>query len=319
MLGFWLAVILGLVVLVKAADWFVAGASDTAKLLGMPPLLIGMVIVGFGTSAPELTVSAISAYDGAPEIALGNAYGSNTANILLILGFSALIAPVSVQRGAIVRELPLLLAGTLASFAVLANGAISRLDAVILLVIFAVSLAISVVRARHDAHPQTEENTDSPRPNGGKAAGLLALGLILLVVSSKALVWGATGLARAWGVSELLIGLTIVAVGTSLPELASSVVAALRHEDDLAVGNIIGSNVFNTLAVVGLAGVIRPMEHFNPAILYRDLPVVLASTILLFVCGFPWKGRDRRISRTAGAVFLVLYIAYTAYILIQKS
>lgn len=318
MLSFWIAVVLGLVVLVKAADWFVAGASDTAKLLGMPPLLVGMIVVGFGTSAPELTVSAISAYGGVPEIALGNAYGSNTANILLILGFSALLAPVSVKRDAIVRELPLLLVGTVASFAVLANGSISRIDAGILLVLFAVSLGISTVRARHDA-PSAGTDASTPRPNGKKAAGLLVLGLLLLVVSSKALVWGASGLARAWGVSELLIGLTIVAIGTSLPELASSVVAALRHEDDLAVGNIIGSNVFNTLAVVGLAGVIRPMEHFNPAILHRDLPVVLAATVLLFVCGFPWKGKDGRISRFSGAVFLVLYTAYTAFLLIQKN
>lgn len=311
-----LAVVAGLAVLIWSADRFVDGAAATARLLGTPPLLVGMVVIGFGTSAPELTVSALSALQGNPAIALGNAYGSNVCNVALILGLTAALAPVVVRRRAVCRELPPLLLATVFSGWLLRDGSLSRPESFALLGLFALLMTLSVRAARRDAPAEDVAGTDSdPAARGadrpGAAARNVLLGLVLLVASSRALVWGAVGIARAAGVSDLLVGLTVVAVGTSLPELASSVAAARKGEDDLAVGNIVGSNLFNTLAVVGLAGAIRPMPGVDPAILSRDLPVTLAVSLLLLVFGWPRGGRtDGRLSRPAGALLLAAYAAY---------
>lgn len=307
-----LAVVAGLAVLVWSADRFVDGAAATARLLGTPPLLVGMVVIGFGTSAPELTVSALSALQGNPAIALGNAYGSNVCNVALILGLTAALAPVVVRRRAVCRELPPLLLATVFSGWLLRDGTLSRPESFALLGLFALLMTLSVRAARRDAPAEDAAEPGSrPADRPGAAARNVLLGLVLLVASSRALVWGAVGLARAAGVSDLLVGLTIVAVGTSLPELASSVAAARKGEDDLAVGNIVGSNLFNTLAVVGLAGAIRPMPGVDPAILSRDLPVTLAVSLLLLVFGWPRGGRtDGRLSRPAGALLLAAYAAY---------
>lgn len=312
-----LAVVAGLAVLVWSADRFVDGAAATARLLGAPPLLIGMVVIGFGTSAPELTVSALSALQGNPAIALGNAYGSNICNVALILGLTAVIAPVVVRRSVTRRELPPVLLATVFSGWLLRDNALSRGEAFALLGLFALLMALSVRAARRAAPTGAAGGADADpaarradRP--GAAMRDVILGLVLLVASSRALVWGAVGLARAAGVSDLIVGLTVVAVGTSLPELASSVAAARKGEDDLAVGNVVGSNLFNTLAVVGLAGAIRPMPGVDPEILTRDLSVTLGVTALLLLFGWPWRrGRpDGRLSRTAGALFLASYAAY---------
>lgn len=327
------AVIVGLVVLVWSADKFVDGAVGVARFCGMSTLLIGMVVVGFGTSAPEMVVSALSAMQGNPELALGNAYGSNIANIALILGVTAVIMPVLVKREALKRDLPILLAVTALTIVLLVDGGVSRLDGVILLLVFAGVMGFNIwseLRSKKAAGNATDAADDASEDGAesaslGKSIFWLVLGLVLLVVSSRALVWGACDIARALGVSDLLIGLTIVAVGTSLPELASSIVAARKGEDDLAFGNIVGSNLFNTLAVVGIAATIAPMQSFDANVLVRDLPVMAVLTVLLLLFGLPTRiskiGKDgRRIGRInhiEGAVFLVAYIGYLAFLIIQ--
>ena len=310
------AVVLGLAALVWSADRFVDGAAASARLLGVPPLLVGMVVVGFGTSAPELTVSALSAWQGSSAIALGNAWGSNICNIALILGLTAAIAPVAVQREALRFDLPVLLAATALSWALVRDGGVSRANAWILLGVFAAWLVGSCLLAVRTKRGAAAADAPGGGLSGRMAAFWTLAGLAVLVASSRALVWGAVELAQALGVSDLVIGLTVVAVGTSLPELASSVAAARKGADDLAVGNVIGSNLFNTLAVVGLAGAIRPMPETDPAIVARDIPAALALTValLLFAFGLPRRGggRDGRIPRWGGALLLAFYVAYMA-------
>lgn len=324
-----IAVILGLIALVWSADKFVDGAVGVARFCGMSTLLIGMVIVGFGTSAPEMIVSAISAIEGSPALALGNAYGSNIANIALILGVTALITPILVQRSVLKKDLPLLIGVTLLSIGLLLDGAVSRLDGVILLLVFFGVMGFSIYKEKKSCaagqpsdetsfeEPSEGVTADKPAMSLGKSIGLLVLGLSVLVASSRALVWGAVEIARGLGVSDLLIGLTIVAVGTSLPELASSIAAARKGEDDIAVGNIIGSNLFNTLMVVGIAAVISPMDSIEQEILSRDMPLMAVLTLSLLVLGFRRKG-DGRINRIAGVLLLLTYAAYIAVLVSNR-
>lgn len=319
------AVIVGLAVLVWSADKFVDGAVGVAEFCGMSTLLIGMVIVGFGTSAPELTVSAISAAQGNPELALGNAYGSNIANIALILGATALISPILMQRSVLRGDLPILLAVSVLSIILVWDGSVARWNGILLLAVFAAAMAYSIHRELRKAKLEKSEsqsgNVDIAEPKKasfGKSVFWLVLGLVLLVASSRALVWGAVEIARTLGVSDLLIGLTIVAVGTSLPELASSIAAARKGENDLALGNIIGSNLFNTLAVVGLAAIISPMDEIEKAVTYRDMPLMIALTVALIVLGYRRKG-DGRLNRIAGAILLAVYIGYLALLIVQAT
>ena len=316
------ALVLGLCVLVWSADRFVDGASAAARILGVPPLLVGMVVVGFGTSAPELTVSAISAWEGNPSIALGNAWGSNICNIALILGAAAAISPLAIRREALRFGLPILFGTTVLAWFLLDDGDLSRADAIVLLAAFAAWLGTSVLLAIRRKRPP-----EADLPGGGlsgRAAAFWTLaGLVLLVVSSRALVWGAVGVALALGVSELMVGLTVVAVGTSLPELASSIAAARKGADDLAVGNVIGSNLFNTLAVVGLAGAIRPMETIDPAVPGRDVVWAFCLTAaILFALPFPTilaKTRQRRLERPAGWILLALYVVYLVGLVLDET
>ena len=315
------AVILGLAVLVWSADKFVDGAVGIAEFCGMSTLLIGMVIVGFGTSAPELTVSAISASQGNPEIALGNAYGSNIANIALILGATALISPILMQRSVIRGDLPNLLVVSILSIFLVCDGSVARWNGVILLVVFAMAMGYSIWREMRKSHAEASESAEgevSEKPSLGKSIFWLVLGLVLLVASSRALVWGAVVIARTLGVSDLLIGLTIVAIGTSLPELASSIAAARKGENDLALGNIIGSNLFNTLAVVGLAATISPMDEIESVVITRDMPLMTALTVALIILGFRRKG-DGRLNRIAGAILLAIYVGYLALLISQAA
>ena len=319
------AVIVGLAVLVWSADKFVDGAVGVAEFCGMSTLLIGMVVVGFGTSAPELTVSAISASQGNPELALGNAYGSNIANIALILGATALISPILMQRSVLRGDLPILLAVSVLSIILVWDGSVARWNGFLLLIVFTAAMAYSIRRELKKAKLEKSEslsgNDDSAEPKKvslGKSVFWLVLGLVLLVVSSRALVWGAVEIARALGVSDLLIGLTIVAIGTSLPELASSIAAARKGENDLALGNIIGSNLFNTLAVVGLAAIVSPMDAIEKAVAYRDMPLMIALTVALIVLGFRRKG-DGRLNRIAGAILLAVYVGYLALLIVQAK
>lgn len=319
------AVIVGLAVLVWSADKFVDGAVGIAEFCGMSTLLIGMVIVGFGTSAPELTVSAISAAQGNPELSLGNAYGSNIANIALILGATALISPILMQRSVLRGDLPILIAVSVLSIILVWDGSVARWNGILLLAVFAAAMAYSIHRELKKAKLEKSEsqsgNVDIAEPKKaslGKSVFWLVLGLVLLVVSSRALVWGAVEIARTLGVSDLLIGLTIVAVGTSLPELASSIAAARKGENDLALGNIIGSNLFNTLAVVGLAAIVSPMDAIEKAVTYRDMPLMIALTVALIVLGFRRKG-DGRLNRIAGAILLAVYFGYLGLLIAQAT
>ncbi len=312
------AIIAGLILLVWSADRFVDGSAATARYFGMPSLLIGIIIVGFGTSAPEMVVSALAATAGNPGIALGNAYGSNITNIGLILGFTALISPIAVSSQVVRKELPILLAISALAAWQIYDGELTRLDAIILLAVFALIMGTTIYQElKKKKHaPQDAQDAQDAQENSmslPKAIMWLVLGLVLLIVSSRMLVWGAVEIAHALGISDLIIGLTIVAVGTSLPELASSIIAAIKNEHDIALGNIIGSNLFNTLAVVGIAGSIAPME-VSFEVLTRDITVMCALTVALLIFALGKKGKAR-INRFEGALLLLSYIAYTVYLI----
>lgn len=312
-----IAVILGLVLLVWSADKFIDGASATASHFGMPPLLVGMVIVGFGTSAPEIVVSVMAAIDGNPGLALGNAYGSNIANIALILGVTVLIKPIMVHSAVVRKELPLLLLVTSICIFQIFDGVLSRNDAIIMLLMLVLYMGWTIwqgMRNQSDVLSHEFEHQLQEKEVPLKTSIFqLIFGLIVLVISSRLLVWGAVEIAQAFGVSELIIGLTVVAVGTSLPELASSIAAARKGELDIAIGNVIGSNMFNTLAVVGLAGVIHP-TIVPPEVLQRDMVVMgtLTLSLLLFTLSFKGQGR---IGRVKGSIWLFSFVAYTCYLI----
>jgi len=311
------AVVLGLAVLVWSADRFVEGAAAVARHLGMAPLVIGMVIIGFGTSAPEMVVSALASMQGNPALALGNAYGSNITNIALVLGITALLAPIAVKSVVIRREMPVLIAITLLSAVFFLDYQITRLEAVLLLVVFLSYMGWSVwigSKSSDDslAAEYTQEIDSHPLPMKPAIIWLI-VGLLLLIVSSRALVWGAVNIAVSLGVSDLVIGLTVVAIGTSLPELASAIAATRKNEHNLALGNVIGSNMFNTLAVVGIAGAIEPVS-LEPLVLSRDWVAMAILTLLLMVFGIR-KARQGRINRVHGIIFICLYLLYTLYLL----
>jgi cation:H+ antiporter len=311
------AVLGGLAVLVWSADRFIDGAAATAALAGMPPLVIGMVIVGFGTSAPEMVVSAFAALDGSPNLALGNALGSNIANVGLILGLTALIAPISVHSAIIRRELPLLLVIGAFLGLLLWGGSLTRIEAALLLAGFLILIGwtlANALRGRGDALESelTDELIEHPMPLK-KALFWLLLGLVLLIASSRVLVWGAVTIAQTFGVSDLVIGLTIVAIGTSLPELAASLIAVRKGEHDIALGNVVGSNMFNLLAVTGIAGMITPISVVPPEVMLRDWPMMMAGTVALFVMAYGFRG-EGRINRFEGGILLTSFIAYTSYL-----
>ena len=312
-----LAIVSGLVLLLWAAERFVASASAIAGHFGMPPLLIGMLVIGFGTSAPEMTVSVLSAATGNTGIALGNAYGSNITNIALILGVTALIAPIAVHSRVVRIELPVLLAITALGGWQLLDGTVSRTDAVVLLLVFGGLLAWSLwtaLRRSEDALADDVEDSGAATGAPKRNAVWLLLGLLVLIASSRLLVWGAVNVAEAFGLSQVVIGLTIVAIGTSLPELASSLAAARRGEHDLAVGNVVGSNLFNTLVVVGLAGVVRPLP-VPTTLIQRDLPVMIGLTIVLLLFCYGFRGPGR-INRLEGALLAAGFVAFTAWLLL---
>jgi len=311
-----LAVALGLGLLVWSADRFVEGAASAARHFGMPSLLIGMVIVGFGTSAPEMVVSALAAGQGNVGIALGNAYGSNITNIALILGITALVSPIAVHSQVLRKELPILTAVTALAAWQIRDGKITLTDALVLLGVFGGLMAWTIwegLQKKMDALAnQVNQELEVRVMPIRRALFWLVTGLVLLIVSSRILVWGAVEIALGFGISDLIIGLTIVAVGTSLPELASSVIAARKGEHDIALGNVLGSNLFNTLAVVGIAGVIRPMA-VGPEVFNRDILVMAGLTLLMFEIGYGIR-KPGRINRIEGGELLAVYAGYTIYL-----
>ncbi|NMH59375.1 calcium/sodium antiporter [Alteromonas ponticola] len=315
-----IAIIVGLPVLLWSAEKFINGSAGIANHFGVSPLLIGMLIIGFGTSAPEIIVSVFAAMQGNSGIALGNAYGSNIANIALILGLTALISPIAVRSEIIRRELPIMLGIMFLAAWQLLDLQVSKDDAFMLIGIFILLFSWSIwqgIRGDKDALAEefTEEISHADSSIKMNLIWLLT-GLLLLIASSRVLVWGAVEVATFFGVSDTIIGLTIIAIGTSLPELASSLMAVRKGEHDLALGNVIGSNMFNTLAVVGIAGLIQPMQ-VEPIFLYRDIGFMLAASVALLVFCIGIK-RPGRLNRLEGGAFLLAYVVYT-YFLINSA
>ena len=312
-------IVSGLWLLTWSANRFVDGAATLSQKFGVPPFIIGMVVIGFGTSAPEMAVSALSAASGHSDLSLGNAYGSNIYNIAVILGVVALIRPIMTHTfTAFVSAVMLVAVSLISGFLVWHGGGFSRLDAFISLAAFAVLLPVSChLERKNGANTQQDAVDVTPvkRP-----LMWTVIGLALLVGSSHLLVWGAVDIARALGISELMVGLTVVAAGTSLPELASAIVSARKGQNDFVMGNIIGSNFFNTLAVVGVSGLVQPFTCEGGYVLSRDLwvMVALSASIALFGCNFGGRGACGIIGRVKGIVWILSFLAYFALLFIQE-
>ena len=322
MLIFTLAVIVGLILLIWSADQFVDGAASLAQHWGISPLIIGMLIIGLGTSAPEMLVAATAALQGNPDLGIGNAIGSNITNITLVLGATALIVTLPIHSNIVKKELPLILLSGLLAWFLLYDGEFSRVDGAILLAcLFAAIMWMiySSKKASNSHDPLLEESAEElPSEMPFKTSLFwMITGLILLMVSSKMLVWGASNIASALGISDLVIGLTIVAIGTSLPELAASINSVKKGEIDLAIGNIVGSNLFNTLGVLAIPALISP-SIVSPSVLNRDMPIMIGLTVLLIVFGFGCFASARyKIVFWKGAIFLSLFIAYEGLLYYQ--
>lgn len=311
-----IACLFGFGILIWGADRFVIGAAVSARLLGVSTLIIGLVVVGFGTSAPELLVSATASLDGNGGLAVGNALGSNISNIALVLGATALMSPLSLRSETLRREYPVLLLVTLMTFGLIQDGELGRFDGTLLVAALIVILVVLAQLAKNSnsVDPLPDElDQEIPADMTGRQASIqLIIGLASLMIGSKALVWGASTIASALGVSDLVIGLTIVAVGTSLPELAAGIASARKGEDDLIIGNVIGSNLFNTLGVLGIPGLLAPMT-VSPDVLQRDFPLVIGATVGLFVLARGWRG-NARLGRVAGTILLAGFVAYQGHL-----
>lgn len=316
--------LVGFVLLIKGADWLVDGASSIAKKRNIPELVIGLTIVSFGTSMPELVVNLLASFDGSSEMAIGNVFGSNVANILLILGVSAIIMPLPIQRSIYFTEIPIsmvatFMVGFLANaslFAETKSLELSRLDGVLLLLFFLLFMAyIYVISKAKKNQPDfaMEEEDEEKDISNGKAALFVFLGIAALFLGGKWVVDGAIHIARVMGYSETFIGLTVVAIGTSLPELITSAVAARKGKANLAVGNAIGSNIFNILWILGLSAVINPLP-FDVASNADIMMMIAASMLLIFAV---IVGKKPRIDRWEGAVFVLAYFGYLAYLVVR--
>ena len=313
-----IAIIIGLSGLAWGADRFVTGAAATAHNVGISPLLIGITIVALGTSAPEIVVSILATLKGNGALAVGNAIGSNIANIAIVLGGTALVHPLTIQSDTLRRELPILLGVTLITAGLLCNHYLGRMDGIILVVLLILFLAWLIFSGlkQQTAEPlQAEYQAEIPSNMPSKRAILwLILGLILILVSAKVLVDGAVFLAKAAGISDLIIGLTIIAIGTSLPELATSIASAMKGEHAIAVGNIIGSNIFNVLAVLPVPALCDP-QHYPPEVFFRDTLTLLGFSLLLLLFAFrPHK--PAQINRCEGFVLVATYVGYLMYLLV---
>jgi len=312
--------------LVWSADKFVLGASSLARNLGVSPMIIGLTIVAMGSSAPEMMVAAAASLQGNPDTAIGNAIGSNITNIALVLGFTVLVKPLVVSSSTIKQELPLLLILTILAYWMLSDDFFSFPEGVALMISFFGFIAILLTKAMKQ---RQSNNLDDPMileaeqglpeaTSTAKSILWLLVGITLLVLSAHFIVDSSIFIAKAYGISDLVIGLTIIALGTSLPELAASIASILKKEDDLAMGNIIGSNIFNILAVLPFAGIIAP-GAVNPEASWRDAPVMIAITCLLFVLCFSRKSGSFRLTRAKGALLVLCFIAYQVLIFSQTS
>lgn len=313
-----LAIIGGFLLLVWGADRFVEGASSIAKNCRIPPMIIGLTIVSLGTSFPEMLIAAMAAIEGNSDLGIGNALGSNIANIGLVLGFTALIAPLTVKSLTLRREFPVLFLVMFLAFALMADGDLSRWDGMALVAGLAILLWWLVKLGKRDRHDPMEDGFAAviPAHLSMKISVIWFLvGLLVLLFSSRLVVWGAIEIAQILGVSDLVIGLTIVAIGTSLPELVASIVSVLKNEAELAIGNVIGSNMFNLLAVLSMPALIHP-QAFSSDILLRDLPAMFAFTIAMFVMAFGFRSQGN-INRPEGALLASGFCAYLYLLFIQ--
>ena len=313
MVVFIVVLIFSLVALVFSADYFVSGAVSIAKQMGVSSLVIGLTIVGLGTSAPEILVSGISSLQGNPGLAVGNALGSNIANIGMVLGVTAIIAPIAMPSGIMRREIPVLMGISVLCY-LLAFDGLGQIDAVFMLVGLVVFLGWLIRSSRGDAQADDFSDEFDSGMTTKKAWVAFSLGLLGLLFSSNILVWAAVNIAQYYGVSDLVIGLSIVAVGTSLPELAASIMSVIKAEGDLAIGNVIGSNIYNLLAVYSLPGLFAP-NVLDPSVLYRDFPVMLFLTGVLFVFGYKFFKKTGSISRLEGLALISFYVGYQWFIL----
>lgn len=318
----------GLILLVIGGEALVRGASQLARILGMSPLVVGLTVVAFATSTPELAVSAGAALSGYPGLAIGNVVGSNIANIFLVIGLTAIVAPLIVKSRIVRADIPVMVVFSVALLLVALNGTISRLNGGILLVALVAYITITVVMSRRagvaaevqpaSAVPDVPADTtlqEAPRSRQVLVGtGFVALGVAMLVIGARLLVNAASSIAASFGVSDLIVGLTVVAIGTSLPELATSIIAAIKGERDLAVGNIVGSNVFNIGAVLGITSLITPIEVAPSAVRF-DLPIMLAVALVLLPVAFTGMA----IKRWEGVLFAGFYAAYISYLVLQAT
>lgn len=312
--------IVGLMLLVWSADRLVFGAAALARNFGISPLVIGMTILAMGSSAPEMMVSATAALDGKTDTAVGNVIGSNIANIALILGITALVKPLSVSSGVLRRELPLMIVVTLIAGAIMWDHNLGRMEGILLVVLFAAFIIAMLQisrseKAKGDAMISEQESEVPEGVDTKKASVWVVVGLVLLPVSADMLVNSAVYIAKYFGMSDLVIGLTIIAIGTSLPELAASLAGVMKGEDDMAVGNIIGSNVFNILAVMGIPGLLNP-SLLNENAMNRDFWVMLGVSLILVAMAL---GKSKSINRIEGAILFVMFFAYQCYLFINLA
>ncbi len=320
MLLYLTAVFLGTAALVWGADRFVDGAAALARRLGISPIIVGLTVVSFGTSLPELLVSTAATLMGHPDVAVGNVVGSNIANIGLILGAASLFRPLIVHGSLMRREYPLLVGVSVIAWLMARDGSFSRFEGILLVSGLALFLVwMGIVSKQNTPEAILAEVVKSgaarePLESLKKPVLFLVLGLVGLTAGSRALVWGGVALARAYGVSELVVGLTLVALGTSFPELATSVAGAIKKQDDIAVGNVVGSNLFNTLGILGIPSLIRPLE-VSTEVFHRDFPAMLLATALLWPVCRSWWGRRGRVNRIEGGALVAGYLIYVVYLL----
>lgn len=318
-----LALIIGLALLVWSSDIFIDGSASTANHLSISPLVIGVVVLGFGTSMPEVVVATLASLDNSPGLAIGNAVGSNIANIGLVLGFTAILAPIAIKSSLIKRELPVLLAISFGVYLLLLDGTLGFIDGLILLtaLILVMIWMIKVNKAIDPQDPLVSETSQvvdtMPDFTLKKSIFMLIAGLIVLMISAKLMVWGAVDIAHHFEVPEVIIGLTIIAIGTSLPELAAAITAARKNEADLMIGNIVGSNLFNILAVLAVPGLLAP-SVLEPSVLKEDIPVMLGFTLAMLLLAFPRKGQAI-ISKPKGVILTLAFVAYLFSLYIRST
>ena len=305
-----MAIIIGFGLLVWGAERFVHGAAAIAKNLGVSSLIIGLTVVGIGTSAPEILISIVASSQGNPALAVGNALGSNITNIALVLGITAIVMPLTVKSETLQREYPIMFIIMLVALMLVMDNHLGQMDGLILISGLFIMLYWMIQQGRKQKRDPMEKEFDQeiPKISNQKAFLWFAIGLVLLIISSRGLVWGSVNIAKAAGISDLVIGLTIVAIGTSLPELAASIMSALKKEHDIAIGNIIGSSMFNLLVVFSIPGLMSP-HVIDSSILERDFPFMIGLSIALFIMAYGFKGQGR-VNRFEGSLLLGGYFAY---------